>query len=122
MLDRGLVEIRPSRIGYAAFLTEADLAALRFRFCGLGSPATAVSGKNGEQFTVTPSDVHAIIAARLLGVPNDHDLRRAHSLSFWQPGPVIQPVVISSAPEGFGFAARSRLITLRMVLAIQLQP
>ena len=29
MLDRGLIEIRPARIGYAAFLTEAGLAALR---------------------------------------------------------------------------------------------
>jgi hypothetical protein len=29
MLDRGLIEIRPARISYAAFLTEAGLAALR---------------------------------------------------------------------------------------------
>jgi hypothetical protein len=29
MLDRGLIEIRPGRIGYSAFLTEAGLAALR---------------------------------------------------------------------------------------------
>jgi hypothetical protein len=29
MLDRGLIEIRPARIGYAAFLTEAGLTALR---------------------------------------------------------------------------------------------
>src|SRR5271166_6368561 len=29
MLDRGLIEIRPARIGYTAFLTETGLAALR---------------------------------------------------------------------------------------------
>ena len=29
MLDRGLIEIRPGRIGFAAFLTEAGLVALR---------------------------------------------------------------------------------------------
>ena len=29
MLDRGLIEIRPGRIGYSAFLTEAGLTALR---------------------------------------------------------------------------------------------
>ena len=29
MLGRGLIEIKPARIGYAAFLTEAGLAALR---------------------------------------------------------------------------------------------
>src|SRR5271166_2401461 len=29
MLERGLIEIRPARIGHAAFLTETGLAALR---------------------------------------------------------------------------------------------
>jgi hypothetical protein len=28
MLDRGLIEVRPARIGYTAFLTEAGIAAL----------------------------------------------------------------------------------------------
>jgi hypothetical protein len=49
MLDRGLIEIRPARIGYTAFLTDTGIAALRLLVLDARAMDPARFGHRREQ-------------------------------------------------------------------------
>jgi hypothetical protein len=56
MLDRGLIDIRPARIGYTAFLTEAGLAALRQLVLDTRAMDPARFGHLREQLGLQPAE------------------------------------------------------------------